>query len=83
MIGAKDKVYTLISLLASVNLLLFFFNLLPLLPLDGGHVAGALVEAVKRGRARLRARGERRRDPDGAGGAPVRRSSSTPRRCCR
>ena len=33
------------SLLASVNLLLFFFNLLPLLPLDGGHVAGAIVEA--------------------------------------
>jgi membrane-associated protease RseP (regulator of RpoE activity) len=58
-IGLKDKTYTLIGLLASVNLLLFFFNLLPLLPLDGGHVAGALVEAAKRGRARLRAR----RDP--------------------
>ncbi len=53
-----DKLYTLIGLLASVNLLLFFFNLLPLLPLDGGHVAGALVEAAKRGRARLRARRE-------------------------
>src|SRR5690348_7128059 len=55
-LGVKDKAYTLISLLAGVNLLLFFFNLLPLLPLDGGHVAGALVEAAKRGRARLRAR---------------------------
>ena len=70
------------GLLASVNLLLFFFNLLPLLPLDGGHVAGALVEAAKRGRARLRARrqpvGRRRRPPRRA-----RRSSSTPRRCCR
>ena len=32
-----------------MNLLLFFFNLLPLLPLDGGHVAGALVEAARRG----------------------------------
>jgi membrane-associated protease RseP (regulator of RpoE activity) len=52
----QDKVETLIGLLASVNLLLFFFNLLPLLPLDGGHVAGALVESAKRGRARLRAR---------------------------
>ncbi|HEY2273380.1 MAG TPA: site-2 protease family protein [Jatrophihabitantaceae bacterium] len=62
-IGWEDKLYSLIGLLASVNLLLFFFNLLPLLPLDGGHVAGALVEAVKRGRARLRARAERRRDP--------------------
>ncbi len=52
----QDKVYFLIGLLASINLLLFFFNLLPLLPLDGGHVAGALVESVKRGRARLRGR---------------------------
>ncbi len=51
-----DKVFLLISLLASVNLLLFIFNLLPLLPLDGGHVAGALLEAAKRGRARLRVR---------------------------
>jgi Zn-dependent protease len=51
-----DKVASLVGLLAGVNLLLFFFNLLPLLPLDGGHVAGALVEAAKRGRARLRAR---------------------------
>jgi membrane-associated protease RseP (regulator of RpoE activity) len=54
--NAQDKVFALISLLATVNLLLFFFNLLPLLPLDGGHVAGALVEAAKRGRARLRER---------------------------
>jgi membrane-associated protease RseP (regulator of RpoE activity) len=52
----QDKFFTLISLLAGVNLLLFFFNLLPLLPLDGGHIAGALVEATKRGWARLRAR---------------------------
>ncbi|MEO8889567.1 MAG: site-2 protease family protein [Jatrophihabitantaceae bacterium] len=52
----KDKVYALLSLLASVNLLLFFFNLLPLLPLDGGHVAGAIVEGTRRGWARLRVR---------------------------
>ena len=56
LLTVQDKVETLIGLLASVNLLLFLFNLLPLLPLDGGHVAGAIVEAVKRGRARLRAR---------------------------
>ena len=49
-----------------MNLLLFFFNLLPLLPLDGGHVAGALVEAAKRGRARLRARSGKDALPDGA-----------------
>jgi membrane-associated protease RseP (regulator of RpoE activity) len=56
LLDTKDKVFALISLLASVNLLLFFFNLLPLLPLDGGHVAGAIVEATRRGWARLRVR---------------------------
>ena len=55
-LDVQDKVFFLVGLLATVNLLLFFFNLLPLLPLDGGHVAGALVEAAKRGRARMRAR---------------------------
>jgi membrane-associated protease RseP (regulator of RpoE activity) len=55
-IATLDKVFTLLSLLASVNLLLFFFNLLPLLPLDGGHVAGAIVESIRRGFARLRKR---------------------------
>jgi membrane-associated protease RseP (regulator of RpoE activity) len=54
--STQDKTFILVNLLAGVNLLLFFFNLLPLLPLDGGHVAGALVEATKRGWARLRAR---------------------------
>jgi membrane-associated protease RseP (regulator of RpoE activity) len=65
----QDKTYILVNLLAGVNLLLFFFNLLPLLPLDGGHVAGALVEATKRGWARLRAR----RNPEviGPDGVPV------------
>jgi membrane-associated protease RseP (regulator of RpoE activity) len=60
-----QKLYTLFSILASVNLLLFFFNLLPLVPLDGGHVAGALVEAAKRGRARLRSRNKVTLGPDG------------------
>jgi len=55
-VDALDKVFTLLSLLAGVNLLLFFLNLLPLLPLDGGHVAGAIVEAVRRGIARVRRR---------------------------
>jgi membrane-associated protease RseP (regulator of RpoE activity) len=63
-LDAMDKIFALTELLATVNLLLFFFNLLPLLPLDGGHVAGAIVEAAKRGRARLRARS--RVGPDGS-----------------
>ena len=43
----QQKTAILLVLLAGLNLLLFFFNLLPLLPLDGGHVAGALVEAAQ------------------------------------
>jgi membrane-associated protease RseP (regulator of RpoE activity) len=55
-VATSDKVFTLLSLLASVNLLLFLLNLLPLLPLDGGHVAGAIVESIRRGWARVRRR---------------------------
>ncbi|MDO5495268.1 MAG: site-2 protease family protein [bacterium] len=58
--GAASAEYTLamravdmLSLLASLNLALFVFNLIPLPPLDGGHIAGALVEGARRGIARL------------------------------
>jgi membrane-associated protease RseP (regulator of RpoE activity) len=44
----KSKTATLLSLLAGLNLFLFLFNLIPLLPLDGGHVAGALWEGLRR-----------------------------------
>jgi membrane-associated protease RseP (regulator of RpoE activity) len=42
------KIATFLGLAASLNLFLFLFNLLPILPLDGGHVAGALYEASRR-----------------------------------
>jgi membrane-associated protease RseP (regulator of RpoE activity) len=52
----KAKFAILISLMASLNLFLFLFNLLPVLPLDGGHVAGACYEGGRRTLARWRGR---------------------------
>ena len=43
----------LLSVLASLNIALFVFNLIPLMPLDGGHIIGALWEGLKRGFAKL------------------------------
>jgi membrane-associated protease RseP (regulator of RpoE activity) len=51
-----DRFVTLLSLIASLNIALFVFNLIPLLPLDGGHVAGALWEGLRRRIARWRDR---------------------------
>ena len=50
------KIAQIIGIVASVNLFLFLFNLVPLLPLDGGHVAGALYEGARRQVAKWRGR---------------------------
>jgi membrane-associated protease RseP (regulator of RpoE activity) len=51
-----EKISTFFQLLAGVNLVLFLFNLLPIYPLDGGHIAGALYEKARSTVARLRGR---------------------------
>ena len=47
-IPPEQQVATMLFLVAGFNLSLFLFNMLPLLPLDGGHIAGALWESVRR-----------------------------------
>ena len=51
-----SRVVFLVSLLAGLNLFVGMFNFIPLLPLDGGHIAGALFEGLRRGVARVRGR---------------------------
>ena len=48
-----DKTVFLLMLIAGFNFFIGMFNFIPLLPLDGGHIAGALFEAVRRAVARL------------------------------
>ena len=54
-----ERIVFLVSLLAGLNLFVGMFNFIPLLPLDGGHIAGALYEGARRGVAKVR----RRPDP--------------------
>jgi membrane-associated protease RseP (regulator of RpoE activity) len=53
-IQVDEKVISLLMLIAGFNFFIGMFNFVPLLPLDGGHIA--LWEAVRRGLARLRGR---------------------------
>ncbi|MFK0195653.1 M50 family metallopeptidase [Kitasatospora sp. NPDC090308] len=50
---ATQRLAFSVQLLAGINLMLFLFNMLPLLPLDGGHIAGALWESLRRNLAKL------------------------------
>ena len=53
-----DKLETFLLIIASLNIFVGIFNLLPLLPLDGGHMAIAVVDGIKRVRARRAGRPE-------------------------
>jgi membrane-associated protease RseP (regulator of RpoE activity) len=48
-----DRIYLNLFLIGSLNLALFAFNMIPLPPLDGGHIAGGIYEYLKRGIFRL------------------------------
>ncbi|MEU7990835.1 site-2 protease family protein [Streptosporangium canum] len=49
----EEKIATFVSLLGGFNLAMGMFNLIPLLPLDGGHIAGGLWEGLKRAYAKV------------------------------
>jgi membrane-associated protease RseP (regulator of RpoE activity) len=55
-VSVLQKLSIFLSLLASVNMVLFLFNLVPMYPLDGGHVAGALYEKARSTVAQWRGR---------------------------
>jgi membrane-associated protease RseP (regulator of RpoE activity) len=57
-IDPTNRVAGFIALLASLNVALFVFNLVPLLPLDGGHGAVALIDGAKKQVAKARGRPE-------------------------
>jgi membrane-associated protease RseP (regulator of RpoE activity) len=58
-VGWQYKVSFVLLLIASLNIFVGVFNMLPLLPMDGGHVAVVIWERIRAWFARLR----RRPDP--------------------
>jgi membrane-associated protease RseP (regulator of RpoE activity) len=51
-ISVADRAAGLIGVVASLNIALFVFNLIPLVPLDGGHIVIALFDGIRRGFAK-------------------------------
>lgn len=55
-LDTSDKVTFFIVMVAGLNIFVGIFNLLPILPLDGGHMAVAIADGIKRTNARFRKR---------------------------
>jgi len=53
-LNGNERLTTFILLVASLNIFVGIFNLLPILPLDGGHMAVAIADEVRALVARLR-----------------------------
>lgn len=53
-----EKLATFILIIASLNIFVGIFNLVPILPLDGGHIAVALYEGARNKFYRMRGRAE-------------------------
>ncbi len=53
-LNSNERLTTFILLVASLNIFVGIFNLLPILPLDGGHMAVAIADEVRALVARLR-----------------------------
>ena len=53
---AAERLSTFILIIASLNIFVGLFNLLPILPLDGGHMAVAIADELRAFIARLRGR---------------------------
>jgi len=51
-----ERIGTFILIVASLNIFVGLFNLLPILPLDGGHMAVAIADEIRAFFARLRGR---------------------------
>lgn len=52
-VSVSDRFFSVLALLAGLNLFLGLINLVPLPPFDGGGIATTLYEAARRGIARL------------------------------
>ena len=55
-LSVTERISTFILIIASLNIFVGLFNLLPILPLDGGHMAVAIADEIRAFFARLRGR---------------------------